>query len=114
MANLRHITIDWTYPRFLSEYNSHPSKDEFGVYYISRCIYYADHTDETPVYIGKTRQPFKDRMYQLGKVVWIYSSFHNLYGFSVILLFSCKLTKILGFPPVVEQKVEPDRQYCWP
>ena len=64
MANLRHITIDWTYPRLLSEYNSHPSKDEFGVYYISRCIYYADHTDETPVYIGKTRQPFKDRMYQ--------------------------------------------------
>lgn len=49
MANLRHITIDWTYPRLLSEYNSHPSKDEFGVYYISRCIYYADHTDETPV-----------------------------------------------------------------
>lgn len=64
MANLRHITIDWTYPRLLSEYNSHPSKEEFGVYYISRCIYYADHIDETPIYIGKTRQTFKDRIYQ--------------------------------------------------
>ena len=114
MANLRHITIDWTYPRLLSEYNSHPSKDEFGVYYISRCIYYADHTDETPVYIGKTRQPFRT-----GCINWV-KSFGYILRFIIFMAFLsfcfsvANLQKILGFPPVVEQKVEPDRQYCWP
>ena len=64
MANLRHVTLDWTYPRRWDEYEDNPAIDECGVYYISRCIFYSDHIDETPVYIGKTRQSFRKRFKQ--------------------------------------------------
>lgn len=61
---LRHIKIDWTYPRKWDEFEDNPSIDECGVYYISRCIFYSDRIDETPVYIGKTRQSFRERFRQ--------------------------------------------------
>lgn len=64
MAKLRHVTIDWTYPKRWVEYKNNPDIDKFGVYYISRCIFYSDHIDETPVYIGKTRQTFRERFDQ--------------------------------------------------
>lgn len=64
MANLRHVTLDWTYPRRWDEYEDNPAIDDCGVYYISRCIFYSDHIDETPVYIGKTRQSFRKRFKQ--------------------------------------------------
>lgn len=59
--NLRHIKIKWSYPRRWEDFEHNPSIDSWGLYYITRAIYYEDRTDETPIYIGKTIRSFRQR-----------------------------------------------------
>lgn len=57
---MRNIEIYWTYPRNYSDIGAHPFGDCLGIYYISRVW----GGKETAIYVGKTLQAFKTRMYQ--------------------------------------------------
>ena len=60
-TNLRHIIIKWSYPRKWDCFEDNPLIDSWGIYYITRAIYYDDRTDETPIYVGKTIRSFRQR-----------------------------------------------------
>ena len=57
---MRNIEIYWTYPRDYNNIGDHPLGDCLGIYYISRVW----GGKETAIYVGKTLQAFKTRMYQ--------------------------------------------------
>lgn len=57
---MRNIEIYWTYPRDYNNIGDHPWGDCLGIYYISRVW----GGKETAIYVGKTLQAFKTRMYQ--------------------------------------------------
>ncbi len=57
---MRNIELYWSYPRNYDDIGNHPYAGCLGIYYISRIW----GGKETAIYVGKTLQAFKYRMYQ--------------------------------------------------
>lgn len=59
---LRNITIQWTYPVCWENINSHDYRYNDGIYYISSKYNTRWGIKEKPLYIGKTKRSFYERL----------------------------------------------------
>ncbi len=59
---LRNITIQWTYPVCWESINAHDYRDNDGIYYISTKYNTRWGIKEKPIYIGKTKRSFYQRL----------------------------------------------------